>query len=188
MLILGLRFIFETMKQLFFTILILLSSCKADSKTVAEESKPVIDSNTIETVNLEVYDYNGLEPFLNKKDDKIYVINFWATWCAPCVKELPYFEELNKTYSKNNVEVVLVSLDFPKLYEKRLKPFIIKHKLNSKVIALNDADSNSWINKISPEWSGAIPATLIYNKDQRIFYEQSFNFEALEKEIKKFIK
>lgn len=175
------------MKSLFLLLLIVFSACKEDSKTIIEAAKP-ISNNTVKVVDLEIYDYIGLEPLLNKKDNKTYVINFWATWCAPCVKELPYFEELNKTHSKNNLEVILVSLDFPKQYEKRLKPFILKHKLNSKVIALDDVDSNSWINKISPDWTGAIPATLIYNKNKRAFYEQSFNYEALKIEVEKFIK
>ncbi len=176
------------MKPLFLLLLITFSSCKEDAKPTAKEYNPNTAPVKNKTVDLEIYDYKGLEPFLNKKDDKTYVINFWATWCAPCVKELPYFEELNKTYSKNNVEVVLVSLDFPKQYEKRLKPFILKHQLNSKVIALNDVDANAWINKISPDWTGAIPATLIYNKDKRAFYEQSFNYDELKTEIEKFIK
>ncbi|WP_452219876.1 TlpA family protein disulfide reductase [Lacinutrix salivirga] len=135
---------------------------------------------------LKVYDYTGLESYLNKTDDTVYIINFWATWCAPCVKELPAFERINKEYT-NKVEVILVSLDFPKQYETRLIPFIKNKKLQSEVIVLNDVDSNSWIPKISEDWSGAIPATLIYNKNKRIFYEQSFDYESLKKELKQFL-
>jgi len=178
----------DTMRRLFLVLLIVVCSCKEASKSKEGVSAVVNKTRDAKTVDLEVYDYQGLEPILNKKDDKIYVVNFWATWCAPCVKELPYFEELNKKYAKDNVEVLLVSLDFPKQYEKKLKPFIVKHKLKSKVLALNDVDSNSWINKINPEWTGAIPATLIYSKDQRTFYEQSFNYDELKAEVEKFIK
>ena len=147
------------------------------------EVKPVLERQT----ELEIYDYSGLEAFLNKTDDKIYVINFWATWCAPCVKELPFFEKIHEKYVDKNVEVILVSLDFPRQYESKLKPFIIDKKIKSKVVALNDVDSNSWIPKISEDWTGAIPATLIYNKGKRQFYEQSFSYEQLENQIKQFL-
>ncbi|MDG1723774.1 MAG: TlpA disulfide reductase family protein [Flavobacteriaceae bacterium] len=127
--------------------------------------------------------YNELKPLLNQKGDKIYVVNFWATWCAPCIKELPYFEVLDQ---REDVEVLLVSLDFPKHKESRLLPFIKKNKLQAKVVLLDDADENYWINDIHPNWSGALPATLIYTKKQRGFYEQSFTASKLDKILKLF--
>lgn len=173
------------MKYVIIIVLFSVFSCKNDQKTPL-----VVDAelNTSKEIELEIYDYAGLEPFLNKKDENIYVVNFWATWCAPCIKELPYYEKLNETYSENGVEVLLVSLDFPKQYETKLKPFIKDKKLKSKVIALNDKNSNYWIPKISEDWTGAIPATLIYNKDKRQFYEKSFTYEELETELKHFLK
>ena len=120
--------------------------------------------------------YSELKPLLNQSDDKVHVVNFWATWCAPCIKELPYFEALNK---RKNVEVLLVSLDFPKHKQSRLLPFISKNKLQSKIVLLDDADENYWINDINANWSGAIPATLIYNSQKRDFYERSFTKNEL---------
>ncbi|MFD2915722.1 TlpA disulfide reductase family protein [Psychroserpens luteus] len=138
---------------------------------------------------LKVFNYDELEKYLTSKDDsKTYVINFWATWCAPCVKELPYFEELNANYSNQNVEVILVSLDFPKQIETKLIPFLEKKDLKSEVVVLDDVDSNTWIPKVNKDWSGAIPATVIYNKSKTKFYERSFNYQELEKELKQFIK
>ena len=120
--------------------------------------------------------YTELKPLLNQRGDKIYVVNFWATWCAPCIKELPYFEVLNQ---REDVEVLLVSLDFPKHKESRLLPFIKKNKLQSKVVLLDDANENYWINDIHPNWSGAIPATIVYNRHKRDFYERSFTQNEL---------
>lgn len=71
-------------------------------------------------------DYNELTPLLEQKGDMVYVVNFWATWCAPCVKELPYFEALNQ---QQDVEVLLVSLDFPKHKASRLIPFLIENDI-----------------------------------------------------------
>ncbi len=86
--------------------------------------------DTIE--ELKVYNYDGLAPLINKTDDKVHVVNFWATWCAPCVKELPYFEKINKEYKANGVELLLVSLDFPRKYETKLKPFLKEKQLKSR--------------------------------------------------------
>lgn len=173
------------MKYFLLIILFSVLSCKNEKNTAAAlQEQP----NIAQTADLDVYDFSALEPYLNKTDDKIYVVNFWATWCAPCIKELPHFEKLNETYSNQDVEVLLVSLDFPKQYDSKLKPFIAKHNLKSKIVALNDVDTNSWIPKVSEDWSGAIPATLIYNKNKRQFYEQSFDYVQLETQIQQFLK
>jgi thiol-disulfide isomerase/thioredoxin len=137
-------------------------------------------SQTIEVTSL---DYLQLQPLLHQNSKTIQVVNFWATWCAPCIKELPYFEELNML---ENVDVLLVSLDFPKHKQKRLIPFVKKNKLQSKVVHLDDEDENYWINEISATWSGALPATLIYSQNRRGFYEQSFSKDELFKEVKSY--
>jgi thiol-disulfide isomerase/thioredoxin len=155
-------------------------SCVNKSKTQVE----VVSENNIE---LEIYDFEGLTPFLTKNDDKTYVVNFWATWCAPCVKELPYFEDLYANFKDENVEVILVSLDFPHQFESKLKPFIENRNLKSKIVVLDDVDSNSWIPKVDKDWSGSIPATIIYKNDKRSFFEKSFTYNELEGELKKFI-
>ena len=139
----------------------------------------LLSAQTVPTLH-----YTELKPLLNQKGDDLYVVNFWATWCAPCIKELPYFEALNQ---REDVEVLLVSLDFPKHKESRLLPFIKKNNLQSKLVLLDDTDENYWINDIHPNWSGALPATLIYTKKQRGFYEQSFTKEELFNLVESFI-
>ncbi|PQJ82052.1 TlpA disulfide reductase family protein [Polaribacter glomeratus] len=156
-------------------------SCK---KEVVKET---IKEETTQISSVKTYNYNELKPLLEKSDDKIYIINFWATWCAPCVKELPYFEKIKQDYANKNVEVLLVSLDFPKQVNKKLIPFMNKHKIQSKVVLLDDINEDVWIKAINESWSGAIPATLIYSKKNRKFYEQSFEYEALEKEVLTFL-
>lgn len=134
------------------------------------------------------YSYDELAPLLNKKEkNKTYVVNFWATWCKPCVDELPYFEKLNSDFKDKNVEVLLVSLDFPNQLEEQLLPFIKKNNIESEIVVLDDPNQNKWITAIDKTWSGALPATIIYNQDKRAFYEQSFDEESLLKELQKFI-
>lgn len=175
--------------KLLLVFALALMACNNNVKKteIVIQENPIVKTKEVD-FKLDVYDFAGFEKFLNKKDDKIYVINFWATWCAPCVKELPYFEKLNSEYGNQNVEVLLVSLDFPHLYESKLKPFIKDKKLTSKVIALDDADMNTWIPKVDKSWSGSIPATIIYKNDKRKFFEQSFTYEELQTEVKQFLK
>lgn len=180
------------MKQLVFLSLLVIFSCKNDPNN-SDENRNVLDDDSSQNgiskidLDLKVYDYDGLEPIINKQDDKVHVVNFWATWCAPCVKELPYFEAINENYSKDNVEVLLVSLDFPNQYDSKLKPFIVKHNIKSEVVAFDDVNQDRWLRAINEEWTGALPATIIYSNEKRQFYEQSFTREELETELKQFI-
>ena len=130
----------------------------------------------IKVVSFEEFQKQELE----REHDKLYVYNFWATWCKPCVKELPYFESLKDKYGEQ-VEVVLVSLDFIKQLDSKLKPFVKEKELKSQVVLLNDTRYNTWIDKVSPEWSGSIPATLILNNSTGVkaFYEREFDQESL---------
>jgi thiol-disulfide isomerase/thioredoxin len=127
-----------------------------------------------------VVDFSGLQPILDRRDDTTYIVNFWATWCAPCIKELPAFEQIHSKYGSEKVRVILVSLDMPWQLESKLIPFVEEKQLQPEVILLNDPHSNSWIDKVDPAWSGAIPATVIYNRDHYRFYEQSFTYAQLE--------
>lgn len=176
------------MRYFLLAFLVCFVSCKQTEETkVASNSAEKTTSTSTDDIELEIHDYNGLEKYLHIEDDKTYVVNFWATWCAPCVKELPHFEELYKNYKDKDVEVMLVSLDFPHQYDKKLKPFIKKHDLKSKILVLDDTDMNTWIPKINENWDGAIPVTIIYNKDNRTFYDQTFTYEELETELKQFL-
>lgn len=126
---------------------------------------------------------NQLESRINKASDTVYVVNFWATWCAPCVKELPNFEQLGKQYQNQPLKVILVSLDFKSKLEKVVKPFVKRNKLKSELYLLDEKSEQDYIDKISKNWSGSLPATLIINnkKKTRNFYEQEFTWEEIEK-------
>ena len=167
--------IFKTTLLLLTVMLITGCKDKVDQEVPAEIS---ITSDTDESSSawpkpdrfvegIPVFEkFEGLEPLFRFNNDTTYVINFWATWCKPCIKELPYFEELNAQHQNKKVKVVLVSLDFPKHVESNLVPFVQKKQLRSKVVVLLDGKYNDWIDKVSPDWSGVIPATYIYKKGQ----------------------
>jgi thiol-disulfide isomerase/thioredoxin len=123
----------------------------------------------------EKFDDMKAEILTDLSPDTTYVINFWATWCGPCIKELPYFEELNALYDGQPFKQILVSLDDPKKLGSKVIPFLTKNKIESKVVLLADGKSNSWIDKVDPSWSGAIPITLILRGKKKKFYEREFH-------------
>lgn len=130
--------------------------------------------------------FEDFEKSIIKEDDNVYVINFWATWCAPCIKELPYFEKLHTDNPK--VKVILVSLDSRKDLEKKLIPFVDRKKITAQVVLLSDKDYNAWLDKIDASWSGAIPATLILNGKRKLFAEREFeSFPELNDYVNAFI-
>ncbi|PSR05017.1 MAG: hypothetical protein BRD50_02180 [Bacteroidetes bacterium SW_11_45_7] len=121
------------------------------------------------------------QKWLSQKHGKVTVYNFWATWCKPCVKELPYFEKVYGKYEDKGLNVVLVSLDYVKKLEEDVKPFVQKRDLQAEVLLLNAPDYNAWIDQVSKDWSGAIPATLIVNHQtgKKHFYEKEFEYDEL---------
>ncbi len=128
-----------------------------------------------------IVNYTELKPLLHKQNDTTYLVNFWATWCSPCVEELPYLEAINEKYEGDEAfKMLLISLDFKRHLDSRLIPFIEENKLDPEVILLSDTDANYWINDIDSSWTGAIPATLIYRNKQRWFKEGSITFQEID--------
>jgi thiol-disulfide isomerase/thioredoxin len=133
---------------------------------------------------IQVMKFDQFRPYLSRQNDTIYLINFWATWCAPCREELPAIQNAEKNFSKYKFKILLVSLDFPNQLKTHLLPFIKSNQIKSEVILLDDHDQNRWIDIVDPGWSGEIPFTVIYGKDFREFYSRSFRSEELDSILK----
>lgn len=130
-----------------------------------------------------VIKFDAFQRILESTSNQVQVINFWATWCAPCVKELPLFEKLNAE-NRPGIKVMLISLDFADKVEK-VNLFLSRKHIKSEVLLLDEIDYNSWIDKVEKNWSGAIPATLIINPvtGKRKFVEKELQDGDLEKMI-----
>lgn len=142
----------------------------------------------LQAQSVEVIKFPQLEELIEEQGKQVKVINFWATWCRPCVKELPYFEELQSNYNPAELQVYLINLDDVEKLDSRVKPFIEKQKIKSTVKLLDETDYNSFIDKVDPSWSGAIPATLIVAGNKRKFIEgevSAAELQALIKEVSK---
>jgi thiol-disulfide isomerase/thioredoxin len=119
------------------------------------------------------------------KDSKTpLIINFWATFCKPCIAEIPYFEAAINRHKKDGITLLLVSLDLKEDYPK-IKPLATKRKFTSPIVWLNETNADYFCPKVDSSWSGALPATLFINNKTgyRKFYEEQVKEEKLEKEI-----
>ena len=137
------------------------------------------------TVNAQVklLTLDDLDKRIAQGKDTTYVINFWATWCSPCVAELPNFEKLRLGNLKKPVKVLLVSLDFKSKLQKSVIPFVETNNIKAEVFLLNEPDQQNYIERIDKNWSGAIPATLFVKKKVRRFYEKEFTEQELKKTL-----
>ena len=118
--------------------------------------------------------------------DTLYVVNFWATWCPPCVAELPEFNRADTAWAGKAVKIILVSLDFPESWPVKLNEFLTKKQIHPEVVWLDETDANIFIPPVSPHWSGSIPATLISCKatHTREFKESKIDFIYLNEQIR----
>lgn len=146
-------------------------------------------ATVVSAQKVQVVRWPQVQHILQQPSDTTYVLNFWATWCKPCVAELPHFEQMRQEFLGQKVKIVLISMDFAKEINSRVIPFVQKQNVQNTVWVLNEPDANAWIDKISPKWSGAIPATLIINnkKHKKAFFEQSLDSTRLRQELADFL-
>jgi thiol-disulfide isomerase/thioredoxin len=137
-----------------------------------------------------IIQWSELDSIMHSPHDTTYILNFWATWCKPCVKEIPYFEEIGTEFKDQRIKIYLVSLDFSDQNEKVVIPFIERNSLKQEVLLLDDTDYDKWISKVDPGWQGAIPATLILNNSKKIhqFYQKEFSGSELRTTVKNALK
>ncbi len=158
------------MYKLFFSLL--LSALLFASPFAKAQQVPVIK-------------YPDLEKTLQTNKEKLLVVNFWATWCKPCIAEMPHLLRMADTLKAHGVKLVFVSFDFRDQLTTRVIPFVKKTKIQQDVMLLDEPNPNSFINKVNTDWSGSIPATLIVNNagKQVAFHEGEFTYDTLLKFI-----
>jgi thiol-disulfide isomerase/thioredoxin len=157
-------------------LIIVLSGILYISNSYSQSDKPI-----------EIVTFSQLESRLKSNSDSVLVVNFWASWCIPCRKELPEFIRIDHDFQKEPVKIILVSLDFINQMDQ-LKKFITQNSVTPEVIVLNAPDANNWINKIDESWSGSLPATIIIKKNHKKFMEGELNYQTLQTEINSMLK
>jgi thiol-disulfide isomerase/thioredoxin len=128
-------------------------------------------------------DQAGLKTLINERKGKVLFLNIWATWCAPCVEEFPDLIKLSQSYNGSEVEVVGISADYPDEIESKILPFIRKQHVPFRICVAKFDHQEDFINSVNASWSGALPATLVYDAQgkQRYFSVGAGTFEKFKK-------
>lgn len=139
---------------------------------------------------VKVLKYEELFEMINQPTDQLIAVNFWATWCGPCVKEMPHFVEVSEKYKDNpNFKLLFVSMDRAKQLDK-VKEFINQYNINAEIVLLDDNKRMShWIPAIDTTWSGNIPVTVFYQNNEKVhFVGQEMSKDELEHHINTYLK
>jgi len=150
--------IFEQMKSGILSIILLFSFYRHEAG--AQTIRAISPDSVLNIIN----DY---------PDSGLVVINFWATWCGPCVGELPYFIKADSLLKGENITFIFVSFDVPGKIQS-VQKYLDKRKLPGAHYLINSADLNTFIDKVNKQWEGSIPYTIVLNQNDRKTHEGSF--------------
>jgi len=150
------------MKLIFSLVIILFffSGCSEENGKINSDVQSSYENRTIPVVD-EVW----LQNKINNRNGKILFINFWATWCVPCVEEFPDLVKIYNEYKDSDFEFLSVSVDLPSEIETKVKPFLKEQSAEFQVVVAEEKRSDKIINLINPEWNGAVPLTVIYDAE-----------------------
>ena len=149
--------------------------CPAQSPIVEKTQSPIVEKMKI----------TDLEAYIQHADHPL-IISFWATYCAPCIKEIPYLQSTVLDYKNRGVELILVSLDRQDHYPMGIGDFAKKSGYTSRIIWLDETDAGYFCPKIDPHWKGGIPSSLFINNETR--YRQFFDRQVTDRQVEQQIK
>ncbi|HEY9364287.1 MAG TPA: TlpA disulfide reductase family protein [Chitinophagaceae bacterium] len=149
----------------------------------------VVLGNTVYAQSIPKWKITDLENYIENCNRPV-IINFWATFCQPCLKEIPYFISQVKKHEKDSIAFLLVSLDLEDYYPDKIKNYAASKKFNVPIVWLNETNADYFCPLVDESWSGAIPASLFINNKTgyRRFFEEEITEEKLEAEIVALIK
>ncbi|HMO60868.1 MAG TPA: TlpA disulfide reductase family protein [Ferruginibacter sp.] len=138
--------------------------------------------NAVKAQHIPSWKITDVVQYYSKTTDSVYVVNFWGTFCKPCVAELPFIQSIIEKYVAEKVQLLLVSLDLKAYYPAKIKQFAKERQVKAPIVWLNETDADYFCNAIDTKWSGSIPATIFVNSrtGYRRFYEEEFTPETFE--------
>lgn len=180
------------LQVIFLATILFFASCVSDNKpttnpgdkqetsqTNGEEMHPegLVSTQTVDVISLPDF-----QKWVKKETDTLYIFNFWATWCKPCIEEMPDFEKLAVTMKDKKVKLIFVSIDNFDNSLKKVQRFVDKNQIVSKVVLLDYDKPDELISRIDKSWNGTIPATMFVdnNNKTKLFYQQEFSYPELQ--------
>lgn len=143
----------------------------------------------VKAQNIPKWKIEDVVNYYSKPTDSIYVINFWAAFCKPCIQEIPCLQSISAKYKTQKIALLLVSLDLPVSYPDTLISFVTKNNITASVVWLDEDDVNHFCPPIDKNWMDDIPATLFINAKTgyRFFIQEELTPEKFETELQKAI-
>jgi len=126
--------------------------------------------------------YSSFDSIVKANRKTVLYINLWASWCKPCVEELPDFAKFYNLSKKeaSGYEVLFISLDQPKKIQKTAYPLLLQLGINGRHYFINSR-LTKFVNHFDDKWDGALPATIIVMGGKiKAIYQKSLNFADLE--------
>ncbi len=157
-----------------------MSACQT---TAVKNSEKVDNSVQVQPIGIAT-SYDEIKALYTANSDTAYMVNFWATWCKPCVAELPYFNKVSKELKGTKIKFIFVCLDFINTIDNKVKPFLVKTPLEGYVVVLGDQNVNVWGSEVDTKWDGAIPVSMLITKNKKATRLGSF---ADDNDLRKFI-
>ena len=153
--------------------------CSTKWKDKQDEVHKALERWEAEPVSLEPIDLNGVAKLAKNETEKFTVVNLWATWCGPCVAELPEFVTLNRMYRHRPFQLVTISLDDPEKKAEALKVLKENHVSSTNYI-LSSSDRDAFAEALDPKWPGPVPYTLIIAPGGEVVYRHAGEIDPLE--------
>jgi thiol-disulfide isomerase/thioredoxin len=157
--------------------IILLTNLAAPAQSRKRKSraaKPSVVVQEVDAASLKALLPRGL------KFSRPLVVNFWATWCDPCREEFPDLVKLDQQYRPKGLEMITVSLDDLADIKTEVPKFLRQMRATMPSYLLNVSDPDEVIKAVDPQWSGALPATFLYDEDGTVVFKHLGRFKPLE--------
>jgi len=177
-----------------FVLLVLLGAISSSGITAANPSDSGVpypaDSTSSNVRSLERIDTRGIGTMIKQHRGKVLVVNIWATWCVPCVEEFPDLVRLANDLQSHDVRVIGISIDDPEDSTSKVVPFLKRHSVPFENFLKAAGNDEEFINAFSKKWSGAVPATFLYDASgkQRTMMVGKQRYETLRKAVEGIIR
>jgi peroxiredoxin len=144
----------------------------------AESVKAYMDKLAAEPVTVAQIKEDGLKALHKNGLGKFRLINFWATWCAPCLVEFHEFVTMNRMYRHRDIEVITVSMNAPD-EQKQVLAFLKKQQASTTNYIFGSEDRDKLVDAFEPKWQGAAPYTVLLDPDGKVIYEETGTIDQL---------
>jgi peroxiredoxin len=131
-----------------------------------------------EPVSVTPVDADGLKALRQNGTGKFRLVNFWATWCAPCLAEFSEFVTINRMYRHRDLELVTVSVNRPD-ERKQVLEVLKKQQASGRNLLFASADRDKLIDAFDPDWQGAVPYTLLISPEGKVIYRETGTIDPL---------